>query len=1229
MDARDGLRPESPASYLPMDRLHALAAGATLAERAQGTALFADVSGFTSLTARLARELGPQRGSEEITRLLSCVFDAVTDEVHRYGGSVISFSGDAITCWFAADGGLRATAAGLAIQQAMLPFASLSLAVKVAVAAGPARRLVVGDPHHHVMDVLAGATLDRLSCVEKHAEAGEVLLDQATVSALNSQLVVDAWREDVETSARYAVVAGLIAPVASAPWPALQDTDLDQQIVRPWLLPAVYARLRSGLGEFLAELRPVAVLFAHFTGIDYDADDRAGEKLDIFVRRAQAILAEYGGTLLQTMFGDKGSTLYAAFGAPVAHEDDVRRAAAAALELASLSDSLDFIQCIRIGVSQGVTHAGAYGGLTRRTYGVLGDAVNLSARLMQAAAPGQILASQAVYQPLACTFSWQPLPELQLKGKHEPVTAYALLAERPQQRLQVAGSQRELPLIGRQSELALIETRLELAGQGRGQIVGIIAEAGLGKSRLAAEVVQQADRRGWHCYTGECSASDTYTGYYAWYPVWQQFFGIDPSWQPLAQIQALEAQLAYLDPDLTPRLPLLGAALNMPLADNQLTASFDARLRRSSLEALLVDCLRARSRHGPILLLLEDCHWLDPLSHDLLEAIAHAIVDLPVLVLLTYRPPQLEHLREPRVTFAPHFSAVDLAAFSSDETQRLIGLRLARTYGLETSTPAALAEKIAQRAEGNPFFIEAMVDFVTARAIDSKDAEALVQLDLPTSLQSLILSRIDRLAESQRITLKVASIIGRVFELPALWGYYPQLGDESAVRRDLATLSAARLTEQVADNPVVAFAFRHALIQEVVYESLPFAQRAALHQQMGQFIERSFAGQLEQHLDQLAFHYCASQNEAKKREYLLKAGRHAQRIYANAAAIDYYRRALPLLSEQEQVDVLLDLGKVLELVGQWQEAKVVFQQALELATRQGSQQPTGACELAMGQLLRKQGLFADATASLVRAGSCYTQRDDRSGIAQVLHHQGVLATQQGDLEAAQKLFEQSLALRLELDDKANIANLYNNLGILARQRCDYTEAQTLYQACLDLQQHTGNRWGTGNVLNNLGTLAAAQGNIAEAQRQLEQALAIFRQLGDRWGIANILTGLGDVAIEQRQYDTACRYFSESVLINRELGDRLAQAHLLEALGCLAAVQNRPEHALRLVGAATTLRSVLGSPLSPSEASRLQGRLAPARAQLGQEAARAAEAVGHSLSLDEAIDLAMNQRPIPL
>ena len=220
----DSAGAESPSVYIPMDRRLALAEGRTLSDRTQGTALFADISGFTPLTEALARELGPRRGSEEITRHLNVVYDAIIAELHRYGGSVIGFSGDAITCWFDGDDGRKATTTGLAMQTAIKPFAkivlpsgrTMGLTMKVAVTAGPARRFVVGDPNYWVVDVLAGMTLDTLASVERHAVGGEVVLDEATCAGLGQAVLVKAWREDAEKRVRFAIVERLLSSVAPA-----------------------------------------------------------------------------------------------------------------------------------------------------------------------------------------------------------------------------------------------------------------------------------------------------------------------------------------------------------------------------------------------------------------------------------------------------------------------------------------------------------------------------------------------------------------------------------------------------------------------------------------------------------------------------------------------------------------------------------------------------------------------------------------------------------------------------------------------------------------------------------------------------------------------------------------------------------------------------------------------------------------------------------------------------
>jgi adenylate cyclase len=768
---------ESLCAYIPIDRYHALVAGRDLPSHTRGTALFADISGFTPLTEALTRELGPQRGAEELTRQLNLVYDALTFELNSHRGSVVSFSGDAITCWFDKDDGCRATTCALAMQQAMQSFATvtipsgkqtaavlpLSLAMKAAVATGVARRFLVGDPQIQIIDVLAGALLDQLSLAEHHASRGEVILAPSTLDALGDNAEVMAWRED-EHGHGFGVVSGLRYPAEASPWPPLPSDALDDALLRSWLLPPVYERLCSGQGDFLAELRPAVALFLQFGGIDYDTDEAAQIKLDTYIRATQKIVSSYEGALLQLSIGDKGSYLYAAFGAPLAHEDDAARAAAVALELRATTGEFDFVDCVQIGISQGRMRTGAYGGTLRRTYGVIGDDVNLAARLMQFAASGQILANKVAYQASAGAFEWEQLPDISVKGKAEPVPVFSLVGRKARRTSPLLEARYALPMVGREDELALIGEKLTLAQQSHGQIIGITGEAGMGKSRLVAEAFRIANDWQFCSYDGECQSYGTHTSYLVWGSIWSAFFNLDPGWPVEQQIAHLEEELTQLDPALAPRLPLLGAVLNLPIPENDLTGSFDAKLRKTSLESLLVDCLRAQvhatGASVPLLLVLEECHWLDPLSEDLLEVIGRAIGNLPVLIIMAYRPPELTRTQAPSVSRLPHFTEIGLRDFTPQEAERLIELKLATAFRSSAPPPRVLVERITARAQGNPFYIEELLNYLQDSGIDPDDSQALQQLDLPTSLHSLILTRIDTLTESQKATLRVASVIG-------------------------------------------------------------------------------------------------------------------------------------------------------------------------------------------------------------------------------------------------------------------------------------------------------------------------------------------------------------------------------------------------------------------------------------------------------------------------------------
>jgi predicted ATPase/class 3 adenylate cyclase len=1262
-------------SYVPADRLLALARGETLPDRVYGTALFADISGFTPLTEKLTRTLGTRRGVEELTLRLNTVYDALIGEIECYSGSVISFAGDAITCWFDVDPqsdadlpltAAQAVAAAQAIQKVMVAFEGL--AVKVTVSTGPARRFAVGRIPQ--MDALAGATIARLATAEHLAEKGEILVDQATVAVLAGDLTIAEWRgaDGSDDGERFAVVGAFNREVAGSR-EARPAVDIPDVALKPWLLPAIYEREQSGHGEFLTELRPTVSLFLRFSGIDYDGDEQAGDKLDSFISRMQEIITAYDGALFQLTIGDKGSYCYASFGAPVVHENDPYRAVQAALELSRLPQSLTFLQPLQIGVTRGTTRTGTYGSQTRRIYSGQGDKVNLAARLMTQAAPGEVLVSQAIQAAVASDFAFKAYPPTRIKGKAEPQLFFGVTRAERLPTIRLMAPSDTLPLVGRQEALALIDEKLKLTSEGKGQIIGITAEAGMGKSRLAAEAVRLARERGFTVYGGACQSSGTNTPYLVWKSIWQAFFDLDDP-DPVQQSQRLGDEIARRAPARVQAIPVLSPLLDIAIEENDFTRALEPKDRRNVLAAVLEDCLKSKTTETPMLLVLEDLHWIDPLSYELLESLARMSVTLPVCFLLAYRPADAAGARTPRIESLPHFNRLTLDQLSPAEVELLIEAKLAQLFPEHRSTiPKALAAQVTARAEGNPFYVEELLTYLRDRGISPYDEAALQSLELPASLHALILSRIDQLSEGQEVTLKTASIIGRMFAVAWLHGYYPPIGEPEQVKAHLTELARLDLTPQDSPEPEPVYLFKHAVTQEVAYESLTYGMRVRLHEKFARFIEGQAA---DKYLDLLAYHYSRSENAAKQRQYLDRAGKAAEAAFANHAALDYYARLLPLLTEPgERADLYLRQGSVMERVGRWDEAEQAYRNALAQATGNiaaGSPDParTARSQKALGALHSERGDYPaarewlqqarqgwialenrleqgrtlsdlgwlylrtndypSARAAYEEALTLLREVNDQPGIAAALNRLGVVLLELGDYPQAQALIEQSLGLWRQLANKPGIAASLHNLAYARSMQGDYPASQALYEETLALRRETADKKGIAAALNNLANVLLEQGNAAAARPLYEEALLLRRELGEQFGVATTLFNLGSIALSQGGLEslTAARAaLHESLQLSVDLGIKSVVMYNFAKLAAAAIAQPGAEvRAARLLGAAEGLRAASGTVMELSEREVYERTLATARGALGEAAFSAQFEAGQKLTFDEAVQYAL-------
>jgi len=1173
-----------------MDRRQAMFRGKDLPDRAHGAALFADISGFTPLTEALVRELGSRRGADELTRQLNLVYDALIAEVHRYGGSVITFSGDAITCWFDGDDGLRATGCALAMQETMGQFAevetpsglTVSLAMKAAVATGPVRRFLVGDPDIQMMDVLAGATLDRMAAAEHQAQRGEVVVDAHTAAQLCDQVTVVDWREDVETGERFAVVSGLACQVEVTPWPNLPLSALSEERVRPWLLPPVYERLRAGQGRFLAELRPGVALFLRFGGLDYDRDDAAGEKLDVYLRWVQNALARYEGYMFQLTLGDKGCYLYGAFGAPLAHDDDPARAVAAALELRTPPLEMDYITGLEMGISQGRVRAGAYGGTMRRTYGVLGDEVNLAARLMGQAEPREILVSQRIADAVAKSYQIEYKGLARIKGKQEPLPVSRVLGRR-----RTSPQGRSTPfthrLVGRDDELARMEELLVPVLDGEGRVLRLEGGAGVGKSHLAAEFLGRAVDRGFRVASGACQSISQGIAYYPWRQAFRALFGLaeeplegeDPTVSDGRQIVQVEGIVSKTDPGWLLRLPLLGDLLGLPIPDNETTAAFDPRLRQEALFALAVEIVQSQGQAGPLLLLVEDAHWMDEASLGLTLAVGRAIASTSVLLTLVHRPPvRRDQPLLPDLSRLPHCNHIDLSELSPEGVEAMVIHRL----GGEPS--ALVLDLIQAQAQGNPFFTEELVYTLresgglycqedgrwtlSETIFDAlQGANCLVReggewglaqdaqlsaadLGIPDSVHGVVLARIDRLPEGHKLTTKAASVIGRVFEFDLLAQAHPVHPGREMLQEQMVTLETRDFVRLEMPPPRLTYMFKHNVTQEVAYETLLEEQRRELHQAVGKALE----GLEPEAVEQLAYHYSRGGVRDKTLFYLDKAARKTQAEYANETALNYYNQAL---SMEERWEWRKGQVEVLHILGRRGDERAALS-ALG-AISGASSYHKGEAAYLWGQYYEAVSDYGEAQAAVERALTASRERADPVSEVNSLAYLGLIARRQADYERAKGWYRQALSLFQEdgsyrPEEAMAFAQAFHGLGMVHREQGDFDEARACYERALALNRQSGNRKGEGEALNGLGVTAYYQRDFGEALTYYRQAVEISQSIGDRAREAWFSQNLAMAMKEAGEYGQVIEYLSAALSILQATGDRWAESNAWNGLGIL-------------------------------------------------------------------------------
>lgn len=919
-------QPASLASFVPREIGYALAEGATLSPRTTGAALFVDISGFTPLTAALAAELGPTRAAEELVHHLDGVFELLVNAIHHYRGSVVGFAGDAVTCWF--DGGAepedraaaRAVAAATGIRDALRDRHITSpsgrvfpIRVKAAIATGPASRFLVGDPAHQKFEVIAGAIMDRTARVERTITSGEVGVSPEVTELLRGHLEISELRADPHDTP-VAIISRLAKPVTPDPWPG--EPRLGDADVRPWMVKDVLARITRGEEALMGGFRRVAALFVKFGGIDYDLDPDAGRKLDAFVCFVQEVLAAYDGHLVDLTMGDKGSYLFAAFGALRTHEDDARRAVMAALALRGPENDADRPDALRMGIAHAQVYVGAYGCAARRTFGIVGREVIVAARLMGKAEPGQTLVTAEIAKASERSHRFDPLGPMILSGLQGPREVHLLRGESDAPYHVTTSS---IAMVGRRREVALIRDALArpaAAPSATAARIVIEANAGMGKSTLLQATRHVAEASGIRLLSGGADAIRRSTAYHAWRQVFRSVFGLAdlrpgrPEGHGLAERLCME-RLGAMGAEWQRLAPLLNPILGLSIPDNPTTRAMEGQVRADNAHDLLIRVLQAESDQGSVVLFVEDLHWFDSASAALLRLAARDLSRMPIIA--TRR---LSSETSHSWPVSPDAQIIVLGPLSDAETDELL-----RGVLLVNSIPGDLTRWIQERAEGSPFFTrELALALRDAGAVTIEDGacrlartvKELTTQDFPDTVQGVIGSRLDRLPSQQQTAVKVASVIGRLFAIRLLGDVYPVTEDRPGLPEVLAGLTTAEIAQPVGAALEPSYLFSHALIQEVAYAGLLHQQRASLHRAIGEWIEQHPSGDAGTDVPLLAHHFAHAAREertsspirGKALKYLGDAGSQALKAYINAEAVRFFNEALDLAGGEAAPDAL-------------------------------------------------------------------------------------------------------------------------------------------------------------------------------------------------------------------------------------------------------------------------------------------------------------------------------------
>lgn len=971
---------------------------------------------------------------------------------------------------------------------------------------------------------------------------------------------------------------------------------------------------RSFAGQIIPEpeRKHVTILFADIAGFTSLSERLDPEEVMMLINHTLQVMTDV--VLRYEGFIDKyiGDCLMGIFGAPVSQENHPELAMRAALSMKrevemlnqQLSLPVDWQVALHVGIHTGLVVAGGIGSDEKRDYTVMGDAVNLAARLESAAGTDQIIVSSATYNLARDLFVFNQLDPIYVKGKQEEIQIFEVTKELG---MHSPRTERFLtaPLVGRTHEMNILQQRAEKWIAGDTQAVFVISEPGIGKSRVQCEVKNRYQgNEKVLILEGAGRSFSRSTSYFIFIEIFQGLFYIDSEDTPLSigkKIIAAFPNLLQIDPELSSLecqeaiayiTQILGGDLSESSHNIRIAFPCDAQEVKIGTFRAIAWFFRRLAILKPVMLILEDLHHADSTSIEVIRYLFESLMDKPVMFLLLMRPVD-DHPCE-RLTLIAHkvlgerATEIAIKRLSNDESDALVK-QLLKTE----KVPPPILDLVRTRADGNPLFIEEIVRNLVDESVLVHDEDGtlrvvkeLQHISVPGSIQGIIMARVDKLPVNLKDLIAIGAVIGPVFKLELL----RNVTTFANLEESLENFVNMGIIFESSAFPEVEYSFRNILIQEAIYTTLLQKRRRELHRQVAETIEKIYLNRLEDHVEVLAEHYLVADEPLKAYPYLVKSGLKAKARFANQDASGRFREALrigknmkpqppdllPLLlaysetcellgdmetaiqilkdahdqvkDEVISADILRNIGRIEEKRGFNAKAFQLYTQAAYTLERYPDRIETGMLYTNQSWVLNRMKQHDAAIEKAQQALTIFEQHNDRDKIAQVYNNLAVIYEHKGELARAKEFNERSLQLFSEDGNKRQMANVYLSLGFLRNKENDLESALVLFEQSLELMDQVGNRFGAGTALMSLGRCYIDLGRFAMAEPTLLRALEIHQDLDMKRKVAANEVALGNLYLHLGRLHEAREHIlaGQKVAVEEKFDSDLGRLYQMEA-----------------------------------------------------------------------------------